>query len=734
MPQSIKVQSPLKGVNRAFSREQQPADTVWDALNMMPSDRYGRLRVAQRSGIGLLDSLAAAAPVRLLHIASTVSDPSITAGGDTAILTEPFTYANGDLGGQATWNTFDGSDVPVSDGIAVLSNQAVTGAGNHPQSYALGQTAITLGNDWDMNIDVVFGATTGGGNTYQFGMFANFDNAVGEPQIDYVSFSMLRDGGASVGLLSVDGGVDVQFNLTATPSATHTFTLRKRGTAFTALIDGVQVLAATGNATMAFDGAGSYGFFFDGNDPLNNAVTADNLTITQPGGVGTADLIRTTLKLVAASGTVTYIGTVPTNMVAVANSGSFPLDADAPFLSAATLFGFTYIVDGVGEPKKLDLSDDMFETFTESAGDCPDGASIAAAWRGRLVLAGFAADPQNFVASAAGNPLDWDTGAGEPTSAWAGNAAESGRIGNPVQALIPISDDILIIGCEQSMWAVRGDIADGGSIDCITDFAGISSQTAWTRGPDGAVYFVGPRGFFRLNATATEVTEISQATYPQFFQSINRQTQYINLIYDADRYGIWVFVAPGVEGAAVESMFYDFRFQGFWPQNFENQLNAGPLSAVWWDGYDSDTRYPIIGGYDGELFAFNHTNRTDNGGTIESEITLGPFQPTQGSESLLIGTTINLGELSVADQAVPSRWQSSVSLFAGKTAYDVTQGDPLYTGIVSWGAQGRTKTMRQRLRGEWFSVRISNSAAGNYFSLESVELEFSQGGKNRRQG
>lgn len=49
--QQIPILSPSKGVVRAVPREGQPQDTCWDAVNMLPWDRYGRKRLAQRPGI-----------------------------------------------------------------------------------------------------------------------------------------------------------------------------------------------------------------------------------------------------------------------------------------------------------------------------------------------------------------------------------------------------------------------------------------------------------------------------------------------------------------------------------------------------------------------------------------------------------------------------------------------------------------------------------------------------------
>ncbi len=49
--QQIPIQSPIKGVVRAVNREGQPPDTAWDAISVLPYDRYGRRRLSQRAGL-----------------------------------------------------------------------------------------------------------------------------------------------------------------------------------------------------------------------------------------------------------------------------------------------------------------------------------------------------------------------------------------------------------------------------------------------------------------------------------------------------------------------------------------------------------------------------------------------------------------------------------------------------------------------------------------------------------
>jgi hypothetical protein len=524
-------------------------------------------------------------------------------------------------------------------------------------------------------------------------------------------------------------------------SVFHTVDVRYDATAQTVAVsvDSTEVASVSLGAPLSLGDNVIY--FAASNDDANatSVVTLDALTVTSD-ATSTTTLNRTTLTLVAVADDTTYVGT-PVTLAAVSNSATYPIDSTSLFVSAATLFGYTYIVDGASI-RRLNLSTNAFVAFTESAGTAPVNCDIAVCWRGRLVLAGSASDPQNFFASKAGNPLDWDTAPATttPADAFAGNTAASGKVGQPIHALIPVSDDIMLIGCEQSLYAVRGDPADGGSIDLVSDAVGVASSTSWCIAPNGMIYFVGPRGFFRVSPKGEAPEEISQFAYPQFFLGFNRKTSYINLMYDAERRGIWIFVADTDEpDTAVTSMFYDMRIEsaesvgGFWPQRFTNKIAAGPVSCVWWDGYDSDTRYPVLGGYSGGIYATNATNRTDSSGAIDASVDLGPIQPNPNAASLLEGTTVEFGEVSAADVANIERWNAGLTLKSGKSAYDVTEGTPTGTAAATFALDRRTKTMRNRLRGEWFNVKLFNNTVGQYFSMESLALEFKSAGRNRKQ-
>lgn len=78
-------------------------------------------------------------------------------------------------------------------------------------------------------------------------------------------------------------------------------------------------------------------------------------------------------------------------------------------------------------------------------------------------------------------------------------------------------------------------------------------------------------------------------------------------------------------------------------------------------------------------------------------------------------------------------WNAEITTNVGPDAYTVTEGTPHTFATVTSMTDRRQKTFRQRMRGGWFSVQISNTVDSTYFSFESAILEFTESGRNRYQ-
>lgn len=104
--QLVPLVTPVKGVVRAVGRESQPPDTCWDAKNVLPYDRWGRLRVAQRGGLKreFPDPLAASFIQGMMEAPNIIYPPNdfnFTFGNLSDELTgwpDPPDFNNGDYG------------------------------------------------------------------------------------------------------------------------------------------------------------------------------------------------------------------------------------------------------------------------------------------------------------------------------------------------------------------------------------------------------------------------------------------------------------------------------------------------------------------------------------------------------------------------------------------------------------------------------------------------------------
>jgi hypothetical protein len=721
---------PIKGVNRNFSRGKQPSDTAWDAMNVLPFDRQGRTRIALRGGAGKVLRLAAAAAVQLLHVASFATTP-VTGG--TTIFNEPFTYANGNLTGKGAW-----AAIAFEDSWVVSANDAIvqpsTGFNfDWANQNDAAMASLTLATD-NYTVTAIVRVNTAANDTL-LEFFPEGNNA-GDPTVTGNYKVDLQWNGGVVGTGYVNmvdqysSGALTNFDIPVNADVTVAIVVTGRSVAIK--INGTTIqtraISVTNAAFKRFAFHASTSSLGDGD------VTVKSITITT-GGAGS--LNRSEQKLIAVSGASTYIGTSPSSLAAVANTATFPITASSVNVSAATLYGKTYIVDGT-HLYQLNLTTNLFETYTPIAGDpFVSNPTIAVAYRGRLLLSGDATDPQNIAASAIGDPTNWgvlDT----PDSAWAANAAKAGRVGAPILALIPTSDDVMLIGTETSLWAVRGDITDGGSIDNVSDSVGVVGQNAWTIAADGSVYFVGPQGLYRTAPNGSTPVEVSRDTYRQFFTGIDRSKNYISVVYDPQRYGIWIFVSPLDSSLAPGThLFYDIRNEGFWPQKFTHKPDFGPVTSVYWNGFDPADQYPLLGGYVGDIALVSFVNRRDNGDSdnklIEGYVVVGPFTLNGMQEAVLSRLDVVGGEVLTGDD--PSVWHLSWKINAGQSAYSVTEGTPRHLASGNFTFPSRQTSRVQRVRGEWFTIRLGNEFNdGDYFTIEQIAIELNPTGRGRRTG
>lgn len=401
-------------------------------------------------------------------------------------------------------------------------------------------------------------------------------------------------------------------------------------------------------------------------------------------------------------------------------------------ISGAAISGILYVVDGVtttGYAIDFTVSPPVWTPANVVEGTAPfvNKPRIAAVYRKRLLLAGCVDDdPQNVFASRVGAPDDWDYAQPDPASAWSLNASTSGQIGDPVTALMPLSDDQLVIGCDRSLWLVSGDPADGGRVDRVAGAVGVLGKDAWDLSPDQDLYFVGTGGFYRMKRGTFLLENLSAAKYNRYFYNA-AAAGFITIVrWDRQRHGAWIF-RTATPKAASSHLWYDARNDGFFPIALPDV--SGPTAGVEFAGK------LVVGGWGAggtsgtKLYSFDDTIGTDDGTAIASYAQIGPVRPVGPIQQSKIYTLdVVLGETPTGFGG--GNFACNWTLKAGNTAYDALANSS-QSNTGSFTVPGRQATIRSRMSATDFFVKLEGAGSGKTWSLDEAVARFGPAGRVR---
>ena len=412
------------------------------------------------------------------------------------------------------------------------------------------------------------------------------------------------------------------------------------------------------------------------------------------------------------------------------NGSAPPLRADVPVFSAQ-LGNNIFYVDGTNY-KYFDPTDNKLKTWTASPGTLPSDsagntARLVCLYHGRIVLAGVPGDPANFFMSEVGDAFDFDYGASPQTEtmAVAGGASPAGKAPDKINTMIPMSDNVLIIGCDHSVYAIMGDIAaEGGRIDLLTEEVGLAwGMGSWCKDPYGTFYAFGSRGGIYAGSLGGQVTKISTpAIEERLATTVNMNTDLVNMVWNEREQGFHVFVSSLQLGsntntpATTTNYFYDTRNQSWWVDTFANTKHQ-PQCVHIFDGDAPDDRSILLGGWDGVIRKWDPDSATDGNVTgdttaISSHVYLGPF--ISGPMA-----SVRLEEM----QPIIAEGSGDVSyaVYVGNSAHKAyNQSTSRYTG--TWSAN-RNKSERRAATGSAIYVKLSNPAT-TAWGMEGLRCQY----------
>ena len=430
--------------------------------------------------------------------------------------------------------------------------------------------------------------------------------------------------------------------------------------------------------------------------------------------------------------------------------GSSPVDtdtlADVPLYSAAHCNGCLYILDG-GNPIYYSpaATSNHIRQWSARSGLLDPTARLVANYRNRLVVAGTFNDPQNWYMSRQDDPFDFQYGQNDAQSAVAGNEYSGGRVSDPITALCPGSDNMLLIGTTRSIWAVHGDPAAGGMVTSITQDCGILSQTAWCADPLGFIYFLSPQGLFHVvplrrsggghgimraqDITSTRIPGLGNVSAVQPGQAASAGDYYVNLCFDEKAHGIQIWLTPYSTGTA-RHFFFDLRTQSFWPEAYPSSI--GPVSAAFYNAKTPTYRAMVLGGTNGLLYRFSDSTAYDVTALVGTGGTAGG---TAGfTSSFMAGSYQLIGDVRdcVMTGFKPVLSQGSTgaryALYAAHTAEGCVKSAAKETGLIHAGENPR----RPRLIGCSHAVQIYALPADKLqWAMEGMVAEITPSGRCR---
>ncbi len=422
----------------------------------------------------------------------------------------------------------------------------------------------------------------------------------------------------------------------------------------------------------------------------------------------------------------------------VVTNGTAALSSSAVVVRSAVQNQAVWYADGVNYKFYGGLIAGVFQdqvsNWVASAGTLPASGAIKptliAAWRGRIILSGLTTDPSNIFMSAIGDPTDFDYAPAAPSSAQAFDIATGnfGQVGDIVTAIIPYTDDVLIIGTQHTIWMLQGDPGDGGKLQLISSAVGIANGQAWCMDPYGNIYFFANTGGVYALVPGQQPQRISQQI-EQFLFSANPAAAIIRLGWDEFAQAVHIFNSP-TTNAATSHFVWESRTNAWWLNQFANILH-NPLCTLQFFGDTSADRGLLLGSWDGYVRTFSIESEsqgaaegttgapasTDDGTPISSVVFIGPL------------VTANLDELLVKDlQAILGTGSGDVTwqVQVGSSAQAAFQSSgPHATG--TWSA-GRNPTSFVRVAAHALYVEIRSA---NAWTLERIRCRLEGKGRIR---
>jgi hypothetical protein len=307
-----------------------------------------------------------------------------------------------------------------------------------------------------------------------------------------------------------------------------------------------------------------------------------------------------------------------------AATGSLPSGRD---FQTAVLNNKIFLVDGTST-LEIDPIAKTSGPLVAEAGSYPAGCTLAAIYRGRLVLAAPANNRPFCAMSMVGRPANWDYGSlVTATKAVALTFADVGSPPDGITCLIPFSDDYMIFGCQGSIWQLIGDPGAGGSVQNVSYQTGILGPHAYCFTDTGALFFLGAGGLYIMNS-GREYQAVGPRRVGSLIDRIDTSLITPRMIFDPVTQCIHIFLTPRDGTTLGRHVVYHASLDAFWIDEYP--LAIGPHAVAQLKGTSAAAKRFVMGGTDGYLRVLDDDTLDDDGTPIDSWVQFPPIEIEEG--------------------------------------------------------------------------------------------------------
>ena len=393
--------------------------------------------------------------------------------------------------------------------------------------------------------------------------------------------------------------------------------------------------------------------------------------------------------------------------------------------------GLLFYADGVNS-KYYDGDANELKTWNTTTGTLPiDSKSrrptLIENWRSRIVMSGTAGDPQEWYMSKLGDPFDWNYSpfTTSEIQATAGANAPAGKAPDAIRTIIPVSDDILIFGCDHTIWQMTGDPMMGGRLDLVADGVGTPHGRPWCQDGSRNFFLMSNNGTVWQGMAGQGISKISDGKVEERLQGVNLDTSQIQMLWNSQQHGVHLFITPRDATVKGEHMFFDPRANAWWIDVFDAVDASGnyymnPRAVHTYDGDDPNDRAILMGGYDGHLRKWDLTAGDDDGTAISSHVYLGPLKggTQRGIRLKEMRATLGLTSASL-----------KYTVFAGDSAESAYNSTAAASGTFSSTLAGKPAVSHKGAMGQAIYIKLSNTTVAEKWTLEKLECTYHSTGK-----